>query len=1836
MSPGLNADEKAIFQKQRSLATSLTKKKPLANNVHIYTKQSTRKSRGKRTGQGDITVSHSINLDKWKDLANVEKLLNDEVMLCYLNDLANGTNSQTHNGKNWFWMKSYLLDDRYDWKNMGTDGSHMKKCVLHHYHDRRLSSFSTIIIPYNIDNYHWILIAANMDTNKLTSYDGMQGDHHGPMRKCADLINALLQLEGVSAKEFKFDSCSSCPKQTGGVDCCLIAALNAHAIIKGYVPNEFIPGGRPQISKLRLRLAFETIKEVNIRSSYNQWLQHIQAEHFKEAETALKASIKKDVSDGGDLPIFLPVMNKRVLAAVNEVDEKVAREIITLAKDTENVFYRVKAFETVLRRYCQNRNAKDQYLLPWITTEYSIMVKSIMQLTNGQPMSSSGDKFLSRVCRDVFLLNPESDRLAEFWKTKSKGILLHKQLLKQHKALVLFGNLIHDRLTNLEDDKRGITKLLLQMSIEIQGNPTNNGVVTGLCSLHNRRYRYIDLGLPTILPKKNVYYMHQWLMFHLHSMNYVYVKTVEGATVTNPASGLIQDATNQFVVEGSHDGVVEVKEVVSSQASKSRKAKSNTASKKRKTIQVDVGEEDIDPHDGINYVDSPVNKKGGDKKQASKMTTPSLKSNSAVKTPPVATATNNTPTRSSRRIQRAASTKQGTKGTTNNGRTNDTVEKGGSESQKEDRGGGDESTETNNSEHSGDGETPCISHFRQHRKFGSCAINAANSVVANSEVQDELLFTKEDADSAPKTVGITTVQKLLKRTNLSLKQLYTKDHADVIPADGDNQAFIVLAQPNSHGGCHIHTTLKVEGKVWDLDSCNNLPKQLESGRLREMIETSAKHDKNPDKGEHIIFQVVTGDGSPFRPSWQNHQLPNSFRNLPILSKQKCGYNERRIWALTTLESESEILEAAKNMTVNIIVPPYYQFQAACTLKNERPKNSGVYLDSVVSPALSRIIRRNNCFLETILGGECVVRVTCGSSAEEYEMGWQTMADIKVALFSNSVINCRIEYPSLALGFSLLLRALNEEPTTKKRDTPSLAPLLIPGQGPVRNARSVTKRQENETWLKSFKDPPNESITGLSNILKSSKENASSSFLEDKERSPKIETTIPQDQIATSMEVVDNNNNYYHNDLITQIRKSTYELEKKLPIKNLRSKNNCLQGGASLDAFNVVSVLDSVDMLDALSLCRVDTTNRQKNYVHLNQSPRNCEDLKTLCFETIIGIKDVWNESVHEDVQCLAFLSLWLSDPKCESSVQYLEIDAILFYEYSSNMEGKIGEVKHVLSYSRCPKSGLLNRLLLIARLLSRNESTTIDALYPDSVDSSLSRYFVRDTTVSLDFQRTPFYINTKGVEKLVDVLVNNRQKDDNWLYLTKGLLSKKWKGEDLRSFTRFPMSFITHNISRPQENMIMGILCELYQMTSIEVRRLEGNGNLMCSLHCSCCGEKIGPVNKLSELLRVAPSRLLKHHGIIQESILSVIQRALNKPTFYNDVDKEKVDPCRYGNGNLNSVKEKSDIDRDINKRLVFTDAAISDSKDLDQLIEKSINFIGQLHSDVPTAIDGLNSYGDDYADKIAKIIQQMLEKIVLSLIDQLNDFHGFDASKATSTLVSEDWKRLETETTEDNHGSNDNGSSNAEINHVTSQRPFRFDIDKINLMKEGTMEQHESWDIDKDDPSLQILPSRDDTVSDVYFKTSVSKSSKNALNTEQQCLEHLVTILYASEIYRTGKVTNSRQNHPDILKDLLNKVGDSWSRIGSESVYIVKCNFNKKISLPFLDQLKNIVRSKYTTEEDMNNYLKKLGTFFPSKEFLRSFPKKTLESIGQGKWIQISKRDRDRLEKPIRDAHNN
>jgi len=188
--------------------------------------------------------------------------------------------------------------------------------------------------------------------------------------------------------------------------------------------------------------------------------------------------------------------------------------------------------------------------------------------------------------------------------------------------------------------------------------------------------------------------------------------------------------------------------------------------------------------------------------------------------------------------------------------------------------------------------------------------------------------------------------------------------------------------------------------------------------------------------------------------------------------------------------------------------------------------------------------------------------------------------------------------------------------------------------------------------------------------------------------------------------------------------------------------------------------------------------------------------------------------------------------------------------------------------------------------------------------------------------------------------------------------------------------------------------------------------------------------------------------------------------------------------------------------------------------------------------------------------------------------------------------------------------------------------------MKEGSMQQHESWDDDDDDPSLQIIPAENHTSSDVYFKTSVSKSSKNALNTEQQCLEHLVTMLYASHIYRTGKVTNSKQNHPDILNHLLDKVG--WDRIGSNSVYIAKCNFTKKIGLPFLGQLKEIVNSKYTTEEDRNEYFKKLGTFFPSQEFLRSFPKNTLESIAQGKWIQIAKRDSDRLAKPIRDAHYN
>jgi len=524
-------------------------------------------------------------------------------------------------------------------------------------------------------------------------------------------------------------------------------------------------------------------------------------------------------------------------------------------------------------------------------------------------------------------------------------------------------------------------------------------------------------------------------------------------------------------------------------------------------------------------------------------------------------------------------------------------------------------------------------------------------------------------------------------------------------------------------------------------------------------------------------------------------------------------------------------------------------------------------------------------------------------------------------------------------------------TMKKRDNkvvkispPPSFPLLIPGQGPARNARSITKSRATETWLESFKDPSSESITVVSNIVQSSKENASCCFVEDKESPPKIETVIPQDQVAIK-DVVDNN--FYSNDLISQIRKSAYELEKKHPIKKLRSKNNCLQGGASTDACNVVGVLDSVSMLDALSLCRPDTTKRRKTYLHLNQNPKRCEDLKMLCFQTILGIEDVWHKLVNDDVHCLAFFSLWLRDPKCESSVQYLQIDSILFYGYSSSMEGQVGEVEPVLNYSRYPNAGLLDRLLLIARLLSRNESA-IDALYPDSVDLSLGRYFTSETTIALDYQRTAVHINTNGVKKLVDSLVNNRQKDDAWLHLTKDLMRKKCKEDDLRSFTRFPMSFITHNISRSQDNMILGILCELYQMTSIEVWRLEGDGKILCCLHCSCCGEKIGPKSYLSELLRDTPSQLLQHHGINQESVTSVIQRALNKP-IHNDDDKEKVDPCRFGNGDLHRVKEESDIDRDVKKRLLFADAAIGDTND-PKLLVNSVNFIGQLHSDVPTA----------------------------------------------------------------------------------------------------------------------------------------------------------------------------------------------------------------------------------------------------------------------------------------------
>ncbi len=1900
ISPQLNTKENATLQQQLSFATTFTKTNPLANNnVKIYTKQSMRISRGDRNVR-----PYSVNLEKWKEMANPRKYLNDDVMLGYINDLANGTQSKTHDGKDWFYMKSWLLDDRYDWRDMGAD-DHIKKLVLHCYRNSSISSFSTIVIPYNITNTHWILIAANMETDELTSYDGFHHVHHGssdsPLDKCADLINKLLEHEGQPTKKFTFHCSLLVPKQTSGLDCCLIAALSAHAIIIGDDPNTFISGGMKQVRNLRLRLAYEIMKEVDIKKRYNTWLVQLQKERLKEAKNALHVSIKQDVIACSEI-VFQPIITQGMQAKVNKLDEKITKEMIKLSNDTENVFNRTKAFEMVLLQYCQQRrNAKDHYLLPWIITEYSIMVKSILQLTNGQPMSRL-DTFQSRVCRDVFLAATESQRLDGFWKSVlgMKGLdhQVHKKLLGSNKVMIKFGNYIHDRLQLLEMDKQEITRHLLKMSIKIQGIPTDEDV-TGFCLLQNRQYQYKDFRKqPTILVDR-VHNQHQWLLFHLRSMNFVYVMT-EGAVNDNPAAQLIQSASVQFVEESSDDGVRLVEDakkqaaVINVTEEKSKNVnleKPNTTTKKRKIIpDLDAEEEDNDPNAGITYVDSPVNKKGGtvnmmsegggDKKQAVDASRTRTRSSprkkaemdtsdsekggnkfDAVKNPPVATATKDTSKRSSKRPTKAATTEKGT----NIGRTNDTIEASGSESKEEDPGGGDESVKRNVSEHSGGGSLnqPCISHFRQDPKFGSCAINAANAVV-----QDRV-FTTKDAESAAQTVGNKTgyrpetkngnyelphLQSMLETKKLFLKQLSSKADSDAISADADNQAFIVLTQQNQHGGCHFHPILKVNGEVWNLDSTKRFPMKLARDPLPSMIEKSAKHDNSDfqkadiqgatytvrNKGEHVIFLVVEDNenGLPFRPSWQNHELPNSFQNLPILSVAEHGYNERRIWPLTTLESESQILQAATNTSVTIIVPPFPGFKTGGTWENEKPESSGVPLNDVVTPALSGTIMTYPWFMKMILSGECNVHISCGSSVE-YTMGWQTMLDIKVGLFSNSVITCRIEYPLMLLLADTAVASKESGQTKKKRDNKrvkiasslSCSLPLIPGRAPARNAKNASKPQVMETWLNSFTDSTGHNKTVLTNIVKSSKRNANCS-MEDKEDPPKIETgRIPvADQVATS---TDENTNFYSEDLKSQIRKSAMELEKKHPKKSLRSKNNCLQGGASIDAFNVVGVLDRVDMLDALSLSGPDTSRIRKNYVHLNKSPRDCEDLKMLCCDTILGINDVWDKRVKDDVQCLAFLSLWLSDPKCESSVRYLQIDSILFYRYSISMEGQVGEVKVVLSYSRCPKAGLLDRLLFIAKMLSRNESA-IDPLYPDSVDSSLGRYFANETTISFEYQRKAVHINTNGVEKLVDCLVNDRQTSDAWTYLTTDLLRKNWKAAQLRSLTRFPMSFITHNIKRPQENMILGILCELYQMTSIEVWRLENDGDLLCSLHCSCCGEQIGPANKLSELLRYTPRRLLKHHGIIQKSVVSVIEQALENKPMHEDDDEKKVMLCQYGNGNLESVKEKSDIERDVKKRLSFTDAAIGDRMD-SKLIERSVDFIAQFHSDVPKAMGELNSFGEDIpplminAHKMANHIRRVLQKIVLSLSEQLSECRGFDAGKVISCLVSKDWKGLEP--TDENHGSDGNGSDNAEINHVTSQRPTKFRMDETNLMKEGSMDQHKSWD-DNEDPSLQLLPSQDLTSPDVYFKTSVLKSP-NDVNTERQCLEYLVTILYASEIYRTGKLKNSERT-PEILRDLLEKVG--WERINSESVYIVKCCFTKKVGLPFLTRLKKIVASNYPTQEAMNEYLSKLGMFFPSKEFLKSFSKETLEDIRQGKWWMISKPDSERLTKPIRDAHNN
>ena len=1037
--PQLNQKERHTLQQHRRHATTFTNQNPLAkNNVVVYKKQTMRSSRGETTSQGNTTVTWSLNLDEWMLLANPNKYLNDEVMMAYINDLATRTESKTKDGKNWFFMKSNLLDDQFNWRDMCEEKQEVKKRVQHRYRTLPISSFSTIIIPYNIVNTHWIIIKANMETDELTSYDGFDEDYHGqsnsPMNKCADLINHVLDIDGEPKKNFTFGKCSSVPKQTSGVDCCIIAALCAHAIIDGVDPNTFLGGGLPQIHNLRLRIAYEIIKKVDIARSYNTWLSQLRKDHLGESLRVLSVPIKPEVLENSDI-IFQPVMTKTMQQAINKLPKDVAKEMRNLSTDIENVFNRVKAFEIALCRFCPNRNPKESpHLLPWIVTEFSIMVKSIHQLIL--------DKFKARVCRDVFLVNPQSDRLIGFWKKVRKSrapeVQVHKELVKNNRVMKTFGDAINDRLEYLEMDRKSITKHIGMMSINLDGNPIH-GDVTG--SLQGLQYHYQDFqNQPTILHTGGfVHHPYQWLLFHLHSMNSVYVMT-ERPVDANPAGKLIESAMKQFVEERHHDELFEVENVKKKAAAinvreeKSEngtmKKQSISSKKKRKVIRdLDEGEEDEDAFAGKTFVPSPTpgNKKVAVDASPQVQTRSSKKEHkSALKDPPVVTATNDTTSQnSSKKVKKAKTTTMGTRNR-NNGRTNDSIVGSGSGSKEDDPGGDEESAKGNVIEHSGDGskKQPCIYHWRQDQMQSLCALYSASAVV-----QDNTFMTA-DAKKVATTKGIDLIdlKRLLQKEDLYLKQLWSEEDSKTISDDTDNQAFIVLTQQNNSGGCHFHSLLKVDKEVWDLDSCNQFPQKQGHGKICGMILNSAKHDNKDsadnsegtrytvkNKDDHIIFLVVEGDenGSTYRPSWKTHQLPEAFPNLPILSSTIEGFNELRIWAINTLENQSQILHAAENTTatLNIIVPTFPGLEETATFRNVTPESWGMSLSDVVTSALHGMIHNYEWFFEMILSGRCCVHVSYGGSSDVYTLGWQTMNDFKVGLFEarNSVITCRIEY-----------------------------------------------------------------------------------------------------------------------------------------------------------------------------------------------------------------------------------------------------------------------------------------------------------------------------------------------------------------------------------------------------------------------------------------------------------------------------------------------------------------------------------------------------------------------------------------------------------------------------------------------------------------------------------------------------------------------------------------------------------------------------------------------------------------------------------------------------------